>query len=75
MPVPWLGDEVAQVQVAMYEHDGRPFFGDPRHVLGRCSGSFPRWASRPVVAVELEFYFVDRERTPDGRCRSRRASR
>jgi len=27
--VPWLGEQVAQMQVAMYEHDREPFFGDP----------------------------------------------
>ena len=29
--VPWLGDHVAQMHVAMYEHDRTPFYGDPRH--------------------------------------------
>jgi len=41
-PVPWLGEPVAQMQVAMYEHDRSPFFGDPRQCSSRC------WdASRP----------------------------
>jgi glutamine synthetase len=31
--VPWLGEQIAQMQVSMYEHDRRPFHGDPRHVL------------------------------------------
>ena len=39
--VPWLGDEVAQMQVAMYEHDRTPFYGDPRHVLARVLARLP----------------------------------
>jgi glutamine synthetase len=31
---PWLGPEIAQLQVQMLDHDGTPFHGDPRHVLG-----------------------------------------
>jgi len=43
-----------------------PFFGDPRHVLERVLGRFAQHGLTPVMAVELEFYFVDRERTPQG---------
>jgi len=64
--VPWLGGHVAQMQVAMYEHDRTPFFGDPRHVLEGVLGRFDALGLRPVMAVELEFYFVDRERTQEG---------
>jgi glutamine synthetase len=66
-PVPWLGEHVAQMQVAMYDHDRSPFFGDPRHVLEQVLARFARHGLTPVMAVELEFYFVDRERTPEGR--------
>jgi glutamine synthetase len=65
--VPWLGCEIAQMQVAMYEHDRTPFYGDPRHALERVAARFLDLGLRPVVAIELEFYFVDRERTQDGR--------
>jgi glutamine synthetase len=64
--VPWLGELVAQMQVAMYEHDRRPFFGDPRHVLEQVVGRYAERGLKPVMAVELEFYFVDRERTRTG---------
>jgi glutamine synthetase len=64
--VPWLGDGIAQMQVAMYEHDRAPFFGDPRHVLESVVSRYTQLGLRPVMAVELEFYFVDRERTPEG---------
>jgi glutamine synthetase len=64
--VPWLGGEVAQMQVAMYDHDRSPFFGDPRHALERVVARLREMDLRPVMAVELEFYLVDRERTADG---------
>jgi glutamine synthetase len=64
--VPWLGEHVAQMQVAMYDHDGTPFFGDPRYVLEQVLGRFRQHGLTPVMAVELEFYFVDRERTLEG---------
>jgi glutamine synthetase len=65
-PCPWLGPEVAQLQVQMFEHDGRPFFGDPRHLLGSLVARLRARGLNPVVAVELEFYLVDRQRTPQG---------
>lgn len=64
--VPWLGEQVAQMQVAMYEHDRTPFHGDPRHVLEGVLRRFDALGLKPVMAVELEFYLVDRERTSDG---------
>ena len=67
VPVPWQSaDGVAQAQVSMFEHDGRAFFGDPRHVLARVLDRYLRLNLRPVVAIEYEFYLVDRERTARG---------
>jgi glutamine synthetase len=66
VPVPWLGADIAQMQVSMYEHDRTPFHGDPRHVLESVVARFTALGLRPVMAVELEFYLVDRERTPAG---------
>jgi glutamine synthetase len=63
---PWMGPSVAQLQVQMLDHDRRPFFGDPRHVLDTVLGRYAKRGWRPVVAIELEFYFVDPERTPAG---------
>ena len=51
---PWLGPEVAQLQVTMFEHDRRPFFGDPRHLLTSIVERFKALGLTPVVAVELE---------------------
>lgn len=43
--------------------------GDPRHVLQRVIHSLQAEGFHPVMAVELEFYLLDRERDSDGRCR------
>lgn len=67
LPVPWTNEDVAQVQVSMRDNDGSAFYGDPRHVLDAVLERFRRIGLTPVVAVELEFYFIDRERTPAGR--------
>ncbi|HET7202129.1 MAG TPA: glutamine synthetase family protein [Steroidobacteraceae bacterium] len=66
VPVPWLGEQVAQMQVSMYDHDRSPFYGDPRHALENVVARFAQLRLEPVMAVELEFYLVDRERTPEG---------
>jgi glutamine synthetase len=66
LSVPWLDHGVAQAQLTMHEGDGRPFFGDPRQQLLRLLGHFEAAGLTPVVAVELEFYLIDRERTPEG---------
>jgi glutamine synthetase len=50
----------------MLDHDGQPFYGDPRHQLDTVLERFRARGWRPVVAIELEFYFVDPERTADG---------
>lgn len=67
VPVPWAAaDGVAQVQLTMHEHDGSPFFGDPRHVLGRVLERFRPLGLTPVVAIEYEFYLVDTQRNEHG---------
>jgi glutamine synthetase len=64
--VPWLDHGVAQAQVTMHERDGQPFFGDPRHLLSRILGRFAARGITPVIAIELEFYLIDRERDARG---------
>jgi glutamine synthetase len=63
---PWLGPGVAQLQVQMLDHDGAPFYGDPRQLLDAILERYARRGWQPVVAIELEFYFVDTERTAEG---------
>ncbi len=64
--VPWQARPTAQMLLAMYENDGRPFFADPRHVLDGVLAQFRDAGLVPVVALEMEFYLIDLERTPDG---------
>jgi glutamine synthetase len=64
--VPWLDHDVAQAQVTMHEPDGRPFYGDPRHLLARLTKQLEARGLTPVVAIELEFYLIDQERNALG---------
>src|SRR3569833_2384755 len=63
---PWMAEGVAQIQVSMADHDGKPFYGDPRHVLAQVVSRFTELGLRPVVALEVEFYVVDPRRTRQG---------
>ncbi len=65
-PAPWLGADVAQVALSMYELDGKPNDLDPRHVLQRVIDRFTADGLVPVVACELEYYLVDARRTRSG---------
>lgn len=62
VPAPWLGDDVAQVMLSLYELDGTPNDLDPRHVLQRVLNRYAADGLTPVVACELEYYLVDIER-------------
>jgi glutamine synthetase len=67
VPVPWRASEgVVQLQVCMHERTGQPFFGDPRHALARVLERYQELALVPAIAIELEFYLLDPQRTPDG---------
>ncbi|MEZ5972664.1 MAG: glutamine synthetase family protein [Hyphomonadaceae bacterium] len=66
-PAPWLGADVAQVPVTMYELDGKPHDLDPRHVLQRVIDRFAADGLVPVVACELEYYLIDARRTASGK--------
>ena len=58
---PWLQRPTAQVLGAMYELDGRTAAADPRHVLARVVERCEATGYVPVVAVELEFYLLERD--------------
>ncbi len=64
VPAPWLGEDVGQVIVSLYELDGTANDLDPRHVLRRVLERFAADGLTPVVACELEYYLVDRRRGP-----------
>lgn len=66
-PVPWQGEDRAQALFSMYETDGeRPFVMDPRQVLVHVYERFKQLGYTPGIAVELEFYLIDRERDANG---------
>jgi glutamine synthetase len=65
-PAPWLGPEVGQVMLSLYELDGAPNDLDPRHVLNGVLDRFRADGMTPVAACELEYYLVDQERDSDG---------
>ncbi len=66
-PATWLGADVAQIPLSMYELDGAPHDLDPRHVLKRVIDRFAADGLVPVVACELEYYLVDARRTANGK--------
>lgn len=65
-PAPWLGEDVGQVMLSLYELDGTPNDLDPRHVLQRVLERYKADGLTPVVACELEYYLVDIDRGPQG---------
>lgn len=64
-PVPW-SDSTAQVLISMVAADGSPFFADPRGVLERVLNRLQAKGLTPCVAVELEFYLLDRNPEDSG---------
>ena len=65
-PAPWQPRPMAQVFMSMFEADRRPFFADPRHVLAQVLTRFQALGLTPVVALELEFYLLDKQRDAMG---------
>src|SRR5262249_26969032 len=63
---PWLGHDIAQVPVSVFETDNTPIDLDPRHVLASVVARFTKDGLTPVAACELEYYLLDRERAADG---------
>ncbi|WP_269801896.1 glutamine synthetase family protein [Zobellella maritima] len=57
---------VAQVLLTMSTEDGQPFPLEPRNVLARLWNMLKARGLHPVVAMEVEFYLVDRERDEEG---------
>jgi glutamine synthetase len=66
-PVPWQSRPMAQALLEMQEADGSPFAPAPRAVLARVLQRYRALGLTPVVAIELEFYLLDRELTASGR--------
>ncbi|SFL14721.1 glutamate--putrescine ligase [Pseudovibrio ascidiaceicola] len=66
-PVPWAKVPTAQILVTLFEiEDQKPNPLDPRYVLETVEKKFQSKGLTPVVATELEFYFIDIESGPTG---------
>ena len=63
--VPWYPDPVAQVICDAYHLDGSPVSFSPRFVLKNILELFAKKGLQPIVAPELEFYFVKKNLDPD----------
>jgi gamma-glutamylputrescine synthase len=57
---------VGQMMLTMLDEDGAPFDVEPRNVLNRLWQQLRQRGLHPVVAVELEFYLLDRQRDAEG---------
>ncbi len=69
VPSPWRRPLSGQALLAMQQDNGTAFFADPRAALIAVTERFRLLRRRPVVAVELEFYLIDRKRTGAGKLR------
>lgn len=66
---PWLAVPTAQMVLTSYEKNGSPSDADPRHAVARVAAALDAAGYHPVVAIELEFYLIDRAAMMEGRPR------
>lgn len=66
VPLPWTSPPRGEVRLALFELDGTPMAADPRHALARQVKLLEADGYHPVLAYELEFYLLDRERAEGG---------
>lgn len=59
VPMPWLNTPSALLPMWMFNEDGSPYEGDPRHALRTVVERYAARGLTPCVATELEFYLVD----------------
>lgn len=65
--VPWALAPQAHFLASFYELTGEGSLAEPRHALARILGRFKDLKLKPVAAVELEFYLLDRDSALAGR--------
>jgi glutamine synthetase len=63
---PWVPQPCAQIFFSMYDKKGRPVMIEPRHQVSKAVELFNQIGIKPVVAVELEFYLIDKEKDEFG---------
>lgn len=66
VPLPWTNPPRGEVRLSLFELDGSPMAADPRQVLSRRDTLLKAQGFHPVLAYELEFYLLDRERDAAG---------
>jgi len=66
-PVPWAHEPTAQCIVSFDDSNGGKEFLEPRNILERVDERLRADGLNAVCALELEFYLIDTQRTPDGR--------
>lgn len=59
-------EHIGQLLLTMLDEDGTPFDVEPRNVLNHIWQTLRQRGLFPVVAVELEFYLLDRQRDAEG---------
>ena len=65
-PVPWAARPTCQLMTTLVIEDAAPYPYEPRNILARVAARFAELDLTPVVAMELEFYLIDPERTEAG---------
>jgi glutamine synthetase len=66
-PIPWSDGRGAQVLCEMCDPaTGLAYWYEPRAVLARVAGRLADLGLTPVLALELEFYLIDRQRSETG---------
>lgn len=66
-PIPWSPEPRAQCLMRFVTpENGGPVWWEPRLILEQVVSRFAELGLRPVIAIELEFYLIDRERAEGG---------
>lgn len=64
-PVPWAAKPLGQIMLSMRDGDGGPFPYAPRSLVESLVAALAQRGLTPMVAIELEFYLIDRNRAAD----------
>ncbi|WP_051609201.1 glutamine synthetase family protein [Fodinicurvata fenggangensis] len=62
VPVPWSDTPLAQLLLTFHNAEEQPLYFEPRNILAGVLKRVRELELTPVVAFELEFYLLDRER-------------
>lgn len=64
--ISWDHNPSAQLLLEIRDEDNTPFAGNPREVLKKCLARLEKLGLKPVIAVELEFFLIDKENKSNG---------